>query len=511
VAGTRSWIVARRLHSPAAFWRTALRARHFRPHGPLSASVSTPNLHVGPVHGGTFWLQRPRGEGAADPPRAVTLHPAVSAAGLYSRGMAKPSRSHVAEPPRPAFQGSARLEKLLLLVPFGAVLAVSVPTRRYDYFTFDVFGYLDRVNNVLAGLMPFRDFPSEYPPLSFVPMLLPRLVTGNAEGYLWLFALESAVLSSLIAAMVYWLAVRGWSVERPLIAETLYVLSLVVLASIAAWRFELFVVLLTMLSVVAFSEGRFGTAGVILGLGVVAKIYPVLLLPVLALRLFAAGDRRGVARLVAGCIATVGLVMIPLLLVAGSGAWGPVTWQDARGLQIESVGSGLLLLAHVLFGVTATPENAFQAEQIASPVAGLVLQALPLITLTLLGVIIAACFLRFRQDWREMGRVSNERVIAYVVLVLLALIVSNKVLSPQYLLWLMPFMALLRRRQALLFVATCVATIAIFPLGYKMLLNLQPAMIMVLNIRNGLLILLLAWLLIEHSPRMSSRQLGRNT
>ena len=397
----------------------------------------------------------------------------------------------------------------LLLIPLVALLAVSVPTRAYDYFTGDVFIYLRRVDDLLAGLLPFRDFPSEYPPLSFIPMLLPRLVSGDPERYLWLFATESAILASLIAVLVLWLARRSWAVERPAMALTLYALGILVMASIAAWRFDLFVGLLGLLGIAAFARGNYGTAGVVLGLGVVSKIYPVALLAVLVLRLLAGRERRSATRMILGCLAAVLVVMLPVVIVAGSGALGPLAWQDARGLQIESVGGGLVLLAHVLFGLDARPENAFDSEQIVSPASNIVVSALLPVAVVLMAVILAACYLRFRQDLRLTGSVTPERIVAYLALVVLALIVTNKVLSPQYLVWLVPVMALLRRNQALLFIAACVATIAVFPLGYKMLLGLEPAMILVLNVRNALLIVLVGWLLVQHAPNLGSWRTAR--
>jgi hypothetical protein len=75
------------------------------------------------------------------------------------------------------------------------------------------------------------------------------------------------------------------------------------------------------------------------------------------------------------------------------------------------------------------------------------------------------------------------------------------VLSPQYLLWLLPLVplsagGLAGLGLAVLFVAACWTTSAIFPANYGPLLNLQPAAVDLLLFRNALLALLWAALLL---------------
>jgi hypothetical protein len=97
---------------------------------------------------------------------------------------------------------------------------------------------------------------------------------------------------------------------------------------------------------------------------------------------------------------------------------------------------------------------------------------------------------------RTTGRVSWEAIAASIVAAVLALIVTNKVLSPQYLIWLLPFGALLRRGPLLLLTAACALTTLIWPVLYEQLLALDAPVIVLLNVRNLVLCVLLGWLLI---------------
>jgi len=78
--------------------------------------------------------------------------------------------------------------------------------------------------------------------------------------------------------------------------------------------------------------------------------------------------------------------------------------------------------------------------------------------------------------------------------VLLVVILTNKVLSPQYLVWLIPLAALRPMREAVLLALVGGLTLAIFLLNWPQLLALDAGMIVLLNVRNLLLLILLLWL-----------------
>lgn len=106
----------------------------------------------------------------------------------------------------------------------------------------------------------------------------------------------------------------------------------------------------------------------------------------------------------------------------------------------------------------------------------------------------------WRSDMRDPMR--------YVAASILAVIVFAKVLSPQYLIWLMPFISVIAGptwyRARVLFLLSCLITTLIYPFFYHHLMGLQFWAIGLLNLRNALLVTLLVVLLLE---RNESRQL----
>jgi hypothetical protein len=389
---------------------------------------------------------------------------------------------------------------VLVMVEFLTPLS-ALPTWGGDPFLYQELG-----RSFLAGLVPYRDFPLAYPPLALPPMALPQFVLGadvSMEAYRWLFLIQNILISCGIAASLAWLALRGWAPGGPSRVLVAYALPLVALAPLVAWRYDIFVSLLVILAVVATVDRRPSLAGVALGLGALAKIYPVFLVPVLVVRHVAQGESQAAVRLVNGFLATVAVVMGPLLLVGGPTALLFIEWQQARGVEIESVVSGLVLLAHLVFGTEVATSYGFNSWQIASPLADSLAGPLVIVTLVLLALTVTAAFLRCRAEPKAVLSRQADELSAFLVVVLLVVILTNKVFSPQYLVWILPLVALrpIREASALAFIGAL--SIVIFPLNWPQLIALDPVMILLLNVRNLLLVAWLVWLAWRHLPVVS--------
>src|SRR5207249_2134955 len=126
----------------------------------------------------------------------------------------------------------------------------------------------------------------------------------------------------------------------------------------------------------------------------------------------------------------------------------------------------------------------------------------------LFGAVLASCLARFHEE-QVAGRVTSESLVAYSVAALLAFIATNKVFSPQYLIWLLPFAPLLRLRQASALLAICALTIVLFPFDYDHLLSMELLPVLLLNLRNLLVVALLVWLMVDRAPPSWRTALGR--
>ena len=174
----------------------------------------------------------------------------------------------------------------------------------------------------------------------------------------------------------------------------------------------------------------------------------------------------------------------------------------------SSVSSGMLLLIHLFGGPAIGAAQSFGAIHVQSPLASPILAALPFLFLASITLVAAVAWSRFRAEFRLNRVVSYDTLLRYLVAALLVFVVTNKVFSPQYVTWFLPFFPLLSLRHAALGAIVIALTIAIFPFHFLGLMHFEPFSVVLLNTRNALTLALLVWLVMDRgSPITDSRPL----
>ena len=259
----------------------------------------------------------------------------------------------------------------------------------------------------------------------------------------------------------------------------------------AYFRFDLVPAMLAGAAVLAAAR-RPAWSGALTAIGASLKLWPALMLPSFLLRRL---DRRPVLQ---GFVLTGGAILGLTLVIGGfSRTLSPLHWQSGRGLQIESVTATPLMLAWAVHpkGTWDVRISNYKAYEIFGPGVHAMITVSTILTALGLGVL---GWLWYRA--RQLPSVSAETV-AWLFLATAAMVtITNKTLSPQYILWLGgPLAALLARwpgdrevrRAARLLLIICVLTQIVFPLSYNHLTNADEASIpsmLVLTLRNGLLV-----------------------
>ena len=382
---------------------------------------------------------------------------------------------------------------VLLLVLVGLT---SEPTRLI--FAGDLAVYRRYGLEVLRGSIPYLDFNVEYPPLALVPMTLPLLATplGAIDdlGYIWRFALVEGAL----AVAGGWLLFEATGRSRS--ALVLWTVLVGLSWTSVALRYDLWPVLCVLIAVLVVDRHP-GAAGVALGLGTMLKLYPLALLPILGAYTLARRDSTGFGRLLVGTGSVVVIVMGATWVLAGPASLEWLLYQQDRGLQIESLGAGLLLGLHALVDRPLDVAFAFGSVQVRSPGSDLLVAASPIALAALFGLVTVVAALRFRRDYTRLGTIPSSSVHLASAAAIAVLLVGSKVLSVQYVIWLLPFVVLLPRRIAWLLLAIAAISTTIFTADYPGLWRLETPMIAVLLVRNLLLAVLAVWLLAELARR----------
>lgn len=394
----------------------------------------------------------------------------------------------------------------LLLAPLLVVVLINAltPTAALSPNQVDVLMYLQKAEALARGGVPYRDFAFEYPPLALLAMAAPYFAwpwPGLDLGtYRWLFTgWQSLLLVALVvvAARIADRLARDLPVADRAAAVRVVAVRLLVLAIVAApslaWRYDLLPALLAAIAILLALEGRASLAGVLLGLGILAKVYPVVLVPALGAIWLAPVDRRRLAGFGAGMVATVAVGMLPVILLVGDRAWGFVTYQADRGLELETVPAGLILLQGAWSGARVPLTFDFGAVHVTGGAAGTYLAIQPWLSLISFAALAALGVALSRRELRVAGAVHARTIVALAAAFILLLLVTNKVFSVQYIVWLLPLAALLSRGQFWLAALIGALSVGIHPLFYKQLIAQDGAIVWLLNVRNGLVVALLAW------------------
>ena len=192
------------------------------------------------------------------------------------------------------------------------------------------------------------------------------------------------------------------------------------------------------------------------------------------------------------------VVVIPFVALAPHGVGESIARQTTRPLQLESLGSALLLAAHHAGGLGLTVESSHGSQNLVGSLPRAFGAASSvLLALALIGIWVAAA----------RGPATPERLVRWSAASVTAFAALGKVLSPQFLIWLLPLVPLVRGRRGL--AASALLGLALlltqvwFPIRYFDLVALEAFPSWVLLARDLVLVALLVVLTApaRESPR----------
>jgi hypothetical protein len=299
--------------------------------------------------------------------------------------------------------------------------------RPYDRLCYSdvvaLYGSTDRDRGLVEDRLPYVDGRNEYPVLSGLAMWAAAVPARSYPSFFQWTALL------LIASAV----VTAWALHRLTGGRALLFALAPTLGLYAFINWDLLAVALATLATAAFLKRRETTTGGLLGLGAAAKLYPALLVVPFALDRDRAGQRSGVLRLVLAAVAAWLAVNLPFAVAA------PERWSEfyrfnaARPPDFDS--PWFLIGYHLDFEWPPGTVNALSLVAFLAVAGG-----------TWLAV-------SRRRPWFPAWSFGFPLLVAFLL--------TNKVYSPQYGLWLLPWFAL-TLPDLRLFVAFQVAEVAVF-------------------------------------------------
>lgn len=293
----------------------------------------------------------------------------------------------------------------------------------------DIAVYQTYAGDVRAGAVPYRDFPFEYPPAAVPALVLPAYMS-------WSFATSFAVLMGVfggacIAAAASALQAVGAGIQRTWVVLLAIGVSPLLLGSLFVTHFDLWPTLLAVGALVAIIRERPIVSGGLLGLGLAAKLWPAALLPIGVVYLWRRRGRRAGLAVLASFVAVSAACFLPFAVLAPDGLRAMFADQLNRPLQVESLGSAVLMAAQ-RFGMRPLATiNSHGAQALSGRGAGLAADLSTVFEV----VTVAAIWIIFARRRNPDG----ETVLLAAGATVAALVAFDRVLSPQYLIWIIPF------------------------------------------------------------------------
>lgn len=327
-----------------------------------------------------------------------------------------------------------------------------------------------------ATLLRGRHFPADDPSWQYPPGAAGVLVVPSLAGAGYRAAFVALMLAVDLAVLLVLLRATARGGDRA--AVWTWVIGIAAVGPVALYRFDLAPTALAVFGLLATSPYA---GGALLGLGGLVKLWPAVLLG-------SVRDRVPPLRVFGGAAA---VVLLALAALAAAGRLGEAVafarHTRDRGLQIESVAATPYLLVHAFApgagGLRIT--RRFGAYEV---VGGYVGVGVAVTTLATVAGLVAYAALALR---------NSERVdrVGLALAAVLMLLVTSKVLSPQYLVWAVGVAAVTQlaadrpqRHAVTLVVLAAGLSQAVFPGTYLSLIHARPGAVLILAARNALLL-----------------------
>ncbi|MGW7055408.1 glycosyltransferase 87 family protein [Streptomyces sp. NPDC054887] len=323
-----------------------------------------------------------------------------------------------------------------------------------------------------AGTFPLDDITWQYPPAAALAVLSPALLPflGYATAFFLLACLADALVTGL-------LLYAGQRPGKRLAGAWVWVAGVPLLGPTAYARYDVMVTAVAVAALLAAAR-RPRVLGALAAFGALLKVWPVLLL---------AGAVRGRASRAAWTAAAVtGGALVAVFCATMPGALAFLTFQRDRGTEIESLGA-LVFHAARHFGWRGEVLLNYGSVEFVGPYVPLVSSAAMGLTALAFGWLLV---------WRLRARAfraSTPCDAAFAAVLLFT--TTSRVISPQYLLWLVGLAAVClvfrgsrMGRPALLVLAATGVTCLEFPVWFSHVVTSDGLGVLLLVVRNGLLV-----------------------
>ena len=331
----------------------------------------------------------------------------------------------------------------------------------------DVKLYAEWSSLLVTGRFPIGDDMWQYPPGAGIVFALAALLGSNPVA-----AFAGIALACDLATLAV-LAIAGRRRAVGLNAAWAWVIGALLVGPVWLARFDLVPTLAAVVALVLIARPVW--SGAAAAAGTLLKVWPGIMLIAL--------PRRSLPKGILGFV-LMSAAILAAVLVWSTGGVSFLGEQGARGLQVESVGALPFMVWNVVSEVpTEFRFGAMEVDVAVTIPLGLAITLAGFAVLGLLGIL------------RLLGRLESSAPVDVALVALLVSMVTSRVLSPQYSVWVVGVAAVTlldpasrMRRVVWLLVPSILVTQVIYPYGYGSFLNGDWWAVLLQVVRVGLLV-----------------------
>jgi len=308
------------------------------------------------------------------------------------------------------------------------LLVFPVTTHVFQSFVdlFDIGIYLSYASNIVSGQIPYIDFIIEYPPLFLLPVILPMiptLITQDPFTYVYAYQTLMAGVDILTVFLVYFIGLKLFdSSKKALLAGALYATAFAS-SYFVMTKYDAFPTFLLILGIFLVMHRSQISGYIAIFFGFFSKIFPIISAPYLIL--YGAqysSIKKEVSSFAKLCL-LFGLVLVVPLALINPEWYAPYLF--AAGAKTAVYANTITNTVHAFVAVVL-------GFNISIQTVSHVMTAIMITLIFLLFLISCVC-----------GVNSPRRLIGFTGATLLTIILFTKFHSPQYIVWVTPFFALL--------------------------------------------------------------------
>ncbi len=318
---------------------------------------------------------------------------------------------------------------MLMLVIFTAITAYVEIMNNWG----DLANYYRNTEEILSGKMPYSEAVFEYPPLSLIFMMIPRLLSWDVTSFHYMFTAQALIFILIGAAVIYrisdeFIGERG---RGGLILLCLLIFGTYFLIA----RNDIYPAVIALIGMWLYLKQKYIPAFIFVSLAAMTKLYPAIFLVAMVIPFLIERKWKLAFTVTVTSLLVCLIVELPFLITDPSTAFAYLSYHSDRGIQIESVASGFIMLSELIIPTDVTWVFSYGSDNIVGTIPNMLAPWMNILLACSIIVFAGTMFIRIIKSEEARKKAVPLATLMSLTMIML-FIVFSKVYSAQYYIWI---------------------------------------------------------------------------